>query len=44
VQGDVLSIAFTEIDNDKNSPQDYEQSYDYLWFTTRAEREDPCGK
>lgn len=41
--GDVLSIAFMEVQDGANSPQDYEpQSYDYLWFTTRAAREDPC--
>ena len=38
---DVLSIAFTEVD--EGSPQDYDAaSYDYLWFTPRAAREDPC--
>ena len=44
VNGDVLSIAFTEIDADKASAAEYEQSFDYLWFTSRATREDPCGK
>ena len=41
---DVVSIAFTEVDDDKRSPRGYgAESYDYLWFTTRAAREDPCS-
>ena len=44
LDGDVLSIAFTEIDADQASAAEYEQSFDYLWFTSRAKREDPCGK
>jgi len=41
--GDVLSIAFTEVQPGKRSPRDYDpESYDYLWFTPRASREDPC--
>ena len=46
---DVLSIAFTEIDADKKAPPDYlagfysPASFDYLWFTPRAERKDPCA-
>lgn len=39
---EVLSIAFTEVD--KSAPGDYDAaSYDYLWFTSRAERGDPCA-
>jgi len=44
IDGKVASLAFTETESDKTSPQEYEQSYDYLWFTDRAAREDPCGK
>jgi uncharacterized iron-regulated protein len=41
---DVVSIGFTEIDAAKSSPRDYDaDSYDYLWFTARAVRDDPCG-
>ena len=40
--GGVLSIAFVEVEADKRSPQDYAQDFDYLWFTPRAVREDPC--
>lgn len=40
---DVLVIAFTEVDDDKRSPREYDQSFDYLWFTPRAERADPCA-
>lgn len=41
--GDVVSIAFTEVEPGRRSPRDYEAgSYDYLWFTPRAAREDPC--
>lgn len=45
---DILSIGFTEIDAGKKSPQDYlggfysPASFDYVWFTSRAPREDPC--
>ncbi|HYR33234.1 MAG TPA: ChaN family lipoprotein [Burkholderiales bacterium] len=40
---DVLSIAFTEVDDGERSPRVYEQSFDYLWFTARAARADPCA-
>ena|SRR5690242_18052684 len=42
--GDVLSLALIEIEPEKNLPRDYLDgaSYDYLWFTRRALREDPC--
>ena len=44
VAGDVVSIAFTEVEDGKTAPPDYEaKSYDYLWFTPRAPREDPCA-
>jgi uncharacterized iron-regulated protein len=47
---DILSIGFVEVDADGKSPLDYltglfsPASFDYVWFTARAEREDPCGK
>jgi len=42
---DVVSIAFTEVEDGKRSPRDYgAEGYDYLWFTSRAAREDPCGR
>lgn len=47
---DIVSIGFTEIDADKRSPQDYLEgfysraSFDFVWFTARAEREDPCRR
>jgi uncharacterized iron-regulated protein len=41
---DVVSIAFTEVEDGKRSPRDYgAEGYDYLWFTSRAAREDPCA-
>lgn len=40
---DVVSIAFTEVEDAKRSPRDYGDGFDYLWFTARAERADPCG-
>jgi uncharacterized iron-regulated protein len=42
--GDVLSVAFIEVEPGKSIPQDSADgaSYDYLWFTSRAVREDPC--
>jgi uncharacterized iron-regulated protein len=45
---DIVSIGFMEVDADRQSPGDYldglfsPASFDYLWFTARAEREDPC--
>jgi uncharacterized iron-regulated protein len=45
---DVLSIAFVEAQPGKTAPQDYfdgfsaPERFDYLWFTPRAERPDPC--
>jgi len=46
--GDLVSIAFVEVQEDKRAPRDYfdgfatRASFDYLWFTPRAAREDPC--
>jgi uncharacterized iron-regulated protein len=48
--GDVISIAFLEVQAGQTSPQDYfddfasPASFDYVWFTPRAKREDPCGR
>jgi len=48
LDADVLSVAFVEVEGGKNSPGDYldgfatDNSYDYLWFTPRAQRADPC--
>jgi uncharacterized iron-regulated protein len=41
---EVLSVAFIEVEPVKSKPQDYLEggSFDYLWFTPRAKREDPC--
>jgi len=45
---DVLSIGFVEVQEDKRAPRDYfdgfatSASFDYIWFTPRAVREDPC--
>ena len=41
---DLLSIAFIEVKPAENAPRDYGDgaSYDYLWFTPRATRDDPC--
>lgn len=47
---DIVSIGFTEVDAARTSPQDYlggfytPASFDYLWFTPRAVREDPCRR
>jgi uncharacterized iron-regulated protein len=44
----VLSVAFVEVQAGRVSPHDYydsfasASSFDYLWFTPRAERDDPC--
>ncbi len=45
---DVVSIALIEVDPGKASPADYldgfatRASFDYLWFTPRFDRPDPC--
>jgi uncharacterized iron-regulated protein len=45
---DVISLAFVEVQPGKSAPREYfdgfasAASYDYLWFTERAAREDPC--
>jgi len=40
--GGVVSVAFIEVEEGKNAPRDYVQQFDYLWFTARVERKDPC--
>ena len=42
---DVLSIAFIEVEPGKASPEAYAEraSFDYVWFTPRAARADPCA-
>ena len=42
VDGHVVSVAFVETESGKNTPADYEQAYDYLWFTSRAARAASC--
>ena len=45
---EVLSVGFVEVQEGKGAPRDYfdgfatSASFDYVWFTPRAEREDPC--
>jgi len=45
---DVLSVGFLEVQEGKRAPRDYfdgfatPASFDYAWFTPRAQREDPC--
>lgn len=47
--GEVLVIAFVEVQTGQRSPHDYldrfssRESYDYVWFTPRAVRADPCA-
>jgi uncharacterized iron-regulated protein len=47
---EVLSIAFVEVQPGKRAAQDYFEgffgpgSFDYVWFTPRAERADPCAR
>ena len=42
---DLISIAFMEVEPGMARPQDFADaaSYDYLWFTPRAARDDPCS-
>ena len=45
---DLISVAFVEVQEGKTAPREYfdgfarAASFDYLWFTERAAREDPC--
>jgi uncharacterized iron-regulated protein len=48
----IVSVAFTEVRDNANAATDYDVAgagsthdrvYDYLWFTTGAERGDPCA-
>ena len=47
--GDVLSVGMIEVDDGKRAPADYygdffgPASFDYLWFTPRHARPDPCS-
>jgi uncharacterized iron-regulated protein len=46
----LVSIGFMEVQDGKTSPQQYfdgfasPASFDYIWFTPRAPREDPCAR
>jgi len=47
-RANLLSIGYIEVEPGKRAPQDYltgflsPASFDYVWFTPRAERADPC--
>jgi len=48
-QGGLISIGLLEVERGRNHPADYLQDwytqalpFDYVWFTARAGREDPC--
>jgi uncharacterized iron-regulated protein len=47
----VISIVFAEVDKQKTEPQSYappntdgRSPFDYVWFTSRVDDEDPCQK
>lgn len=46
---DLVAIGFVEVEASKRTPQDYfdgfatAASYDFVWFTPRAARPDPCA-
>ena len=43
---DVVSVGFVEVDRGKDRVEDYGADlaqFDYLWFTPRAQRKDPCA-
>jgi hypothetical protein len=47
----VINIAFVAVDKQKMEPQSYALPYpdarlpfDYVWFTSRVDAEDPCEK
>jgi uncharacterized iron-regulated protein len=40
---DIVSIGIIEVEAHKRTPQEYAAgSFDYVWFTSRARRVDPC--
>jgi uncharacterized iron-regulated protein len=49
MSGDVVSIAMLEVKEGRNAPAEYldgfatAASFDYLWFTPRQARKDPCA-
>lgn len=46
-QSKILSLALLEVEEDKEDPTHYEDArptlHDLVWFTPRAERDDPCS-
>jgi uncharacterized iron-regulated protein len=43
LQEQLLSIAFVEVDaSGRAPPRGYRELFDIVWFTARAERNDPC--
>lgn len=50
-EADLVAIGFVEVEAGKTLPRDYvtqgfvsAASFDFIWFTPRAEREDPCAR
>lgn len=50
-EADLVAIGFVEVEAGKTLPRDYvtqgfasAASFDFVWFTARAEREDPCAR
>lgn len=50
-RGDLVSILFASVRDELQRPQDYRQwfgsdrlPFDYVWFTPRADDEDPCDR
>lgn len=47
---DIVSIGYVEVESGKIAPHKYlsdfatPESFDYMWFTPRAAREDPCAR
>jgi uncharacterized iron-regulated protein len=43
LRGGVLAVAFLEVETGRAEPRpEYATLYDLVWFTPRADREDPC--
>lgn len=43
-QAATFSLAFLEVQDDRTDPAEYGQSFDAIWFTARADGEDPCAQ
>jgi uncharacterized iron-regulated protein len=44
IAGKILVLAPVEVDSKERQPQTYSANFDYIWFTPRQKRGDPCAE